>query len=69
MFELLNNALDVRNKDSWLELQESETGSEELLNNAETYAHYLGSTLNFSDTIAQYSRENLGMLNRIFEIH
>ena len=59
--DLLNNALDSRNKESWRELQEFEAGSEELLSNAEMYAQYLGSTLNSSTVTAKYSRENLGL--------
>ncbi len=59
--DLLNSALDSRNRDSWLELQELESGSEELLNNAEMYAQYLGRTLNSSNIFAKYSRDNLGL--------
>ena len=61
ILDLLNNALDSRNKDSWFSLQDSQSGSEELLNNAESYGLYLGGILNASNTVTQFSRENLGL--------
>ena len=56
--------MDTRNQESWASLQESETGSEELLNNAESFAAYLALELNDSgDNQVRYSRENVGELS------
>ena len=56
--------MDTRNQESWASLQESESGSEELLNNAESFAAYLALELNDSgDNQVRYSRENVGELS------
>ena len=56
--------MDTRNQESWASLQESESGSEELLNNAESFAAYLALELDDSgDNQVRYSRENVGELS------
>lgn len=60
VFELFNNALDSRNRDSWEELQESESGSEELLSNAEEYASITASLLQEAGDVFRFTDENLG---------
>ena len=56
--------MDTRNQESWASLQESESGSEELLNNAESFAAYLALELDDSGgNQVRYSRENVGELS------
>ena len=58
--ETFNNALDRNNSAGWHELQQSQSGSEELLSNTETYASYLALSINDTDDTTQYSSQNLG---------
>ena len=55
-----NNALDRNNSAGWHELQQSQSGSEELLSNTEAYALYLALSINDTDDTTQYSSQNLG---------
>ena len=58
--ETFNNALDRNNSAGWHELQQSQSGSEELLSNIQAYALYLASNINNTDDTIQYSSQNLG---------
>ena len=61
IIDVMNNALSPNNEAGWSELQQSQSGSEELLSNAETYAQYLASTISDANETAVFSRENLGL--------
>ena len=61
IFGLFNNALDSRNRDSWEDLQQFESGSEELLSNAENYASLIASRLTQQGENVRFSDENIGM--------
>lgn len=60
VFGLFSNALDSRNRDSWEELQESESASEELLSNAEEYARLATTLLQRPGDTVRYSEDNIG---------
>ena len=61
VFDLFNNALDSRNRDSWKQLQQFECGSEELLNNAELYASRIASNLGKQGRHSRFSGNNIGL--------
>ena len=58
----MNNALGPQNVEGWSNLQQSQSGSEELLSNAEAYAKYLARAINNTNKPVWFSRENLGMI-------
>ena len=61
VFDLFNNALDSRNRDSWKQLQQFKSGSEELLNNAELYASRIASNLGKQERHSRFSDDNIGL--------
>ena len=60
VFNVFSNALDARNRETWESLQETESGSEELLNNAENFASIAASKIEREGEIIRYSEENIG---------
>ena len=60
VFNVFSNALDARNRETWGSLQETESGSEELLNNAEDIARIAASKIEREGEIIRYSEENIG---------
>ena len=61
IFGLFSNALDSRNRDTWESLQETESGSEELLSNAEDFASITASRIERQGEVIRFSEENLGI--------
>lgn len=65
IIDVMNNALSPDNEAGWSELQQSQSGSEELLSNAESYAQYLASTISDTNETAVFSRKNFGLCSSL----
>ena len=66
--DLFNNALDPGNREAWIELQETESGSEELLYNCEEYGRYLAMRNRTSGNDIN-SRERFGITNYSYKYY
>ena len=57
---MFNNVLNKTNQIGWQQLQTIDSGSENLLRNAERYGIYLASAVNDTSTPILVGRQNIG---------